>query len=187
VVKRTVNFVPTVFCVKQFRKFLIQHFVKFIIVFKIKKLNAISYFFTRSITLLKTILPSTPYRQKFFQRLPSEIRVKLRVRRRHQRYILQEYLEYTFSHLMKLRSPNPLCAALGIRKIHCPPYSPEGKGKIERFFVFKNANYFIPTSSKFFSPIILQRCTLNLPSVPTGIAAMSSARNSAIRILYPGL
>ncbi|MFQ5606076.1 MAG: DDE-type integrase/transposase/recombinase [bacterium] len=26
------------------------------------------------------------------------------------------------------------CAALGIRKIHCKPYSPEGKGKVERFF-----------------------------------------------------
>jgi len=27
-----------------------------------------------------------------------------------------------------------VCAALGIRKISCKPYSPEGKGKIERFF-----------------------------------------------------
>jgi transposase InsO family protein len=26
------------------------------------------------------------------------------------------------------------CASLGIRKINCKPYSPEGKGKIERFF-----------------------------------------------------
>jgi putative transposase len=27
-----------------------------------------------------------------------------------------------------------ICAELGIRKIHCKPYSPEGKGKVERFF-----------------------------------------------------
>jgi transposase InsO family protein len=32
------------------------------------------------------------------------------------------------------RRLDAVCAALGIRKIHCPPYSPEGKGKIERFF-----------------------------------------------------
>ena len=29
---------------------------------------------------------------------------------------------------------NTICAELGIRKITCQPYSPEGKGKIERFF-----------------------------------------------------
>jgi transposase InsO family protein len=29
---------------------------------------------------------------------------------------------------------NVVCAELGIRKITCEPYSPEGKGKIERFF-----------------------------------------------------
>ncbi len=29
---------------------------------------------------------------------------------------------------------NTICAELGIRKITCRPYSPEGKGKIERFF-----------------------------------------------------
>jgi putative transposase len=29
---------------------------------------------------------------------------------------------------------NAICAELGIRKINCKPYSPEGKGKIERFF-----------------------------------------------------
>lgn len=29
---------------------------------------------------------------------------------------------------------NVICAELGIRKISCRPYSPEGKGKIERFF-----------------------------------------------------
>jgi len=29
---------------------------------------------------------------------------------------------------------NIICAELGIRKITCKPYSPEGKGKIERFF-----------------------------------------------------
>jgi len=29
---------------------------------------------------------------------------------------------------------NLICAELGIRKITCQPYSPEGKGKIERFF-----------------------------------------------------
>ena len=29
---------------------------------------------------------------------------------------------------------NIICAELGIRKITCQPYSPEGKGKIERFF-----------------------------------------------------
>ena len=29
---------------------------------------------------------------------------------------------------------NAICAELGIRKISCKPYSPEGKGKIERFF-----------------------------------------------------
>jgi len=29
---------------------------------------------------------------------------------------------------------NAICAELGIRKITCQPYSPEGKGKIERFF-----------------------------------------------------
>ena len=30
------------------------------------------------------------------------------------------------------RKLDAICAALGIRKIHCQPYSPEGKGKIER-------------------------------------------------------
>lgn len=29
---------------------------------------------------------------------------------------------------------NAICAELGIRKISCKPYSPEGKGKIERYF-----------------------------------------------------
>ncbi len=29
---------------------------------------------------------------------------------------------------------NVICAELGVRKINCQPYSPEGKGKIERFF-----------------------------------------------------
>jgi transposase InsO family protein len=32
------------------------------------------------------------------------------------------------------RRLDAVCAALGIRKISCQPYSPEGKGKIERFF-----------------------------------------------------
>lgn len=32
------------------------------------------------------------------------------------------------------RKLDAICAALGIRKLHCKPYSPEGKGKIERFF-----------------------------------------------------
>jgi len=32
------------------------------------------------------------------------------------------------------RRLDAVCAALGIRKINCKPYSPEGKGKIERFF-----------------------------------------------------
>jgi hypothetical protein len=32
------------------------------------------------------------------------------------------------------RRLDAVCAALGIRKISCKPYSPEGKGKIERFF-----------------------------------------------------
>ncbi len=33
-----------------------------------------------------------------------------------------------------VRRLDAVCAALGIRKLHCKPYSPEGKGKIERFF-----------------------------------------------------
>jgi len=32
------------------------------------------------------------------------------------------------------RKLDAICASLGIRKLHCKPYSPEGKGKIERFF-----------------------------------------------------
>jgi transposase InsO family protein len=32
------------------------------------------------------------------------------------------------------RRLDAVCAALGIRKISCQPYSPEGKGKVERFF-----------------------------------------------------
>jgi putative transposase len=32
------------------------------------------------------------------------------------------------------RKLDAICASLGIRKISCKPYSPEGKGKIERFF-----------------------------------------------------
>jgi len=32
------------------------------------------------------------------------------------------------------RRLDAVCASLGIRKISCQPYSPEGKGKIERFF-----------------------------------------------------
>ena len=32
------------------------------------------------------------------------------------------------------RRLDAVCAALGIRKLHCKPYSPEGKGKVERFF-----------------------------------------------------
>ncbi len=36
--------------------------------------------------------------------------------------------------IFSARRLDAVCAALGIRKIHCPPYSPEGKGKIERFF-----------------------------------------------------
>lgn len=36
--------------------------------------------------------------------------------------------------IFSARRLDAVCAALGIRKIHCQPYSPEGKGKIERFF-----------------------------------------------------
>jgi len=36
--------------------------------------------------------------------------------------------------IFSARRLDAVCAALGIRKIHCPPYSPQGKGKIERFF-----------------------------------------------------
>jgi transposase InsO family protein len=32
------------------------------------------------------------------------------------------------------RQLDAVCASLGIRKISCQPYSPEGKGKVERFF-----------------------------------------------------
>ena len=32
------------------------------------------------------------------------------------------------------RRLDAVCAALGIRKINCKPYTPEGKGKVERFF-----------------------------------------------------
>jgi len=32
------------------------------------------------------------------------------------------------------RKLDAICAALGMRKISCKPYSPQGKGKIERFF-----------------------------------------------------
>src|SRR3990167_8572948 len=45
--------------------------------------------------------------------------------------------------------------------------------------------YSSPISFKFFSPKILHRKTLNLPSDPTGIQAISSLVNSAIKILYP--
>ena len=36
---------------------------------------------------------------------------------------------------------NAICAELGIRKISCKPYSPEGKGKIERFFKTVRADF----------------------------------------------
>jgi transposase InsO family protein len=36
--------------------------------------------------------------------------------------------------IFSARRLDAVCAALGIRKISCRPYSPEGKGKIERFF-----------------------------------------------------
>jgi hypothetical protein len=36
--------------------------------------------------------------------------------------------------IFSARRLDAVCAALGIRKISCQPYSPEGKGKIERFF-----------------------------------------------------
>jgi len=36
---------------------------------------------------------------------------------------------------------NAICAELGIRKISCKPYSPEGKGKIERFFRTVRADF----------------------------------------------
>lgn len=36
---------------------------------------------------------------------------------------------------------NAICAELGIRKISCKPYSPEGKGKIERFFGTVRADF----------------------------------------------
>ncbi|HEX9972160.1 MAG TPA: DDE-type integrase/transposase/recombinase [bacterium] len=36
---------------------------------------------------------------------------------------------------------NAICAELGIRKITCQPYSPEGKGKIERFFRTVRASF----------------------------------------------
>jgi transposase InsO family protein len=36
--------------------------------------------------------------------------------------------------IFSARRFDAVCAALGIRKIHCEPYSPQGKGKIERFF-----------------------------------------------------
>jgi transposase InsO family protein len=36
--------------------------------------------------------------------------------------------------IFSARRLDAICAALGIRKIACQPYSPEGKGKIERFF-----------------------------------------------------
>ncbi|MFQ5630549.1 MAG: DDE-type integrase/transposase/recombinase [bacterium] len=39
------------------------------------------------------------------------------------------------------RRLDAVCAALGIRKISCKPYSPEGKGKIERFFGTVRSNF----------------------------------------------
>lgn len=38
---------------------------------------------------------------------------------------------------------NAICAELGIRKISCKPYSPEGKGKIERFFGTVRSDFLI--------------------------------------------
>lgn len=39
------------------------------------------------------------------------------------------------------RRLDAVCAALGIRKISCQPYSPEGKGKVERFFRTVRENF----------------------------------------------
>jgi len=40
------------------------------------------------------------------------------------------------------RRLDAVCAALGIRKISCQPYSPEGKGKVERFFRTVREDFF---------------------------------------------
>lgn len=39
------------------------------------------------------------------------------------------------------RQLDAVCASLGIRKISCQPYSPEGKGKVERFFRTVRGNF----------------------------------------------
>jgi len=39
------------------------------------------------------------------------------------------------------RRLDAVCASLGIRKISCQPYSPEGKGKVERFFRTVRENF----------------------------------------------
>jgi len=46
--------------------------------------------------------------------------------------------------IFSARRLDAVCAALGIRKIHCPPYSPEGKGKIERFFRTVREDFLVP-------------------------------------------
>jgi len=43
---------------------------------------------------------------------------------------------------------NAICAELGIRKINCKPYSPEGKGKIERFFKTVRADFLTELSQE---------------------------------------
>jgi hypothetical protein len=43
--------------------------------------------------------------------------------------------------IFSARQLDLICAELGIRKIHCKPYSPEGKGKVERFFGTVRSNF----------------------------------------------
>lgn len=47
---------------------------------------------------------------------------------------IPEVLYVDNGQIYSARQINTICAELGIRKITCQPYSPEGKGKIERFF-----------------------------------------------------
>ena len=53
------------------------------------------------------------------------------------------------------------------------------QGELRAVQSFASSN---PNSFRFFSPTILQRETRNLPSEPMGIATMSRAVNSAIKI-----
>jgi putative transposase len=48
--------------------------------------------------------------------------------------------------IFSARQLDLISAELGIRKIHCKPYSPEGKGKIERFFRTVRSDFLVELS-----------------------------------------